>query len=121
MCINNVDLSPIVTAGRTLWAVRAAFRVWPSAVKILDIIEFRQQSTIRTYKNQGVRDETNPTGLIEREVSGIDGRFVLMTQEGAVEALLGQYLRGLSAIRGALKPALDIFGEMFKHLFLDCW
>jgi hypothetical protein len=95
--------------------------VWPSTIKILDIIKFRQQPAIGTYKNQGVGDETNSTGLIEGEVSGINGRFILIIQESAVEALLGQYLRDLPAIRGALKPALDVFGEMFKHLLLDCW
>jgi hypothetical protein len=43
-----------------------------------------------------------------------------MIQESAVEALLGQYLRGLPAIGGTLKPALYVFGEMLKHLLLDC-
>jgi len=89
MCIDDIDLPPIVTVGIRYRAVCPVFCLLPSAVKILNIRKFREALAVGADEYQRVGKKPNPARLREDKLSLVNERFVLVIEECAVDALFG--------------------------------
>jgi len=118
--IDHIDLSPAVTTGIGNGAICTVFCLRPATVKILHIVKFREASAIRAHKYQGIWKKSDPAGLVKDKLPLINERLILVIEECAVDTLFGQNNWIRPAVCGPLEPALDIFSEVFKQLFLDC-